>query len=56
MSGRTEPLQSGRHLRTRRRRRWRLWHRFVLLVGYAALLYGLVRGAVYLLVLLEGIL
>ena len=31
-----------------------LWHRFVLLVGYAAILYAAVRGAVFVLVLLEG--
>ena len=31
-----------------------LWHRFVLLVGYAALLYALARGIIYVLVLLGG--
>ncbi len=35
-------------------RRMSLWHRFVLLVGYAAILYALVRGVVYVLVVLEG--
>ena len=30
------------------------WNRFVLLVGYAALLYAAARGIVYLLVLLNG--
>ena len=38
----------------RRSGRLSLWHRFVLLVGYAAILYAVVRGAVYVLVLLEG--
>lgn len=56
MNGRTEPLRGERHPRARRRTKWSLWHRFVLLAGYAALLYGLIRGAVYILVLLEGIL
>lgn len=37
-----------------RRARLSLWHKFVLLVGYAALLYGAARGVIYLLVLLEG--
>lgn len=39
----------------RRGGRMGLWHRFVLLVGYAALLYGLIRGVLYLLVLLGGL-
>lgn len=30
------------------------WHKFVLLVGYATLLYSAARGVVYVLVLLEG--
>lgn len=30
------------------------WHKFVLLVGYATLLYGAARAVIYLLVLLEG--
>ena len=38
----------------RRRARLSLWNRFVLLVGYVALLYALARGIVYLLVLLNG--
>lgn len=40
--------------RRRRRARLSLWNRFVLLVGYLALLYGLCRGIIYLLVLLNG--
>ena len=42
--------------RERRRagRKLSLWHKFVLLVGYATLLYGLARGVIYLLVLLDG--
>ena len=42
--------------RRERRRRARLqwWNRFVMLVGYAAILYELARGVVYLLVLLGG--
>ena len=38
-----------------RRRRAKLsrWHKFVLLIGYAALLYGAVRAVVYLLVLMN---
>ena len=44
---------------TRRRRRrgrskLRIWNGFVMIVGYAALLYGLARGVVYVLVLLGG--
>ncbi|MBE5786780.1 MAG: hypothetical protein E7324_04485 [Clostridiales bacterium] len=31
-----------------------LWHKFVLLVGYAAILYAAARGVVALLVMLEG--
>ncbi len=42
------------HPRRYRMRRLSLWHRFVLLVGYATILYALVRGVVYVLVLLEG--
>lgn len=38
----------------RREARIRAWHRFVLAVGYAALLYSLGRGIVYLLVRLGG--
>jgi hypothetical protein len=38
----------------RRGRRLSLWNRFVLLVGYLALTYGVCRGIVYLLVLLNG--
>jgi len=40
--------------RSVRRSKLCLWHRFVLLVGYASLLYGAARGVVYLLVLLGG--
>ena len=40
--------------RERRKPRLSLWSRFVMLAGYAAILYGLIRGAVYLLVLLES--
>lgn len=36
-----------------RRPRLSLWHRFVLLVGYGALLYGLARAVIYVLVFLE---
>lgn len=38
----------------RRRRRMSLWNRFVLMVGYIALLYLLARGIIYILVLLGG--
>lgn len=41
--------------RGHRRARLSLWHRFVLLVGYAALIYGLIRGGIYVLVLLGGL-
>lgn len=41
--------------RSLRRAKLSLWHKFVLLVGYIALLYGAARGLIYLLVLLEGI-
>ena len=37
----------------RKRARWRVWNRIVLAIGYAAIAYHLVRGIVYLLVLLE---
>ena len=37
-----------------RRRKLSLWHKFVLLVGYATLLYAAARGVIYLLVVLEG--
>jgi len=40
--------------RRSRRPRIGLWHRFVLAVGYAAIGYGLVRGVLYVLVLLGG--
>ncbi len=33
----------------------KIWRRFVLTVGYAAILYLLARGVVYVLVLLEGL-
>lgn len=46
--------QIGARKTGRRSGRLSLWHRFVLLVGYAAILYAVVRGAVYVLVLLEG--
>lgn len=48
--------QEGKRRKEKRVRRARLsgWHKFVLLVGYAALLYGAARGVIYLLVLLEG--
>lgn len=37
-----------------KRRHLSLWSRFVLLVGYATLLYGLARGVIWVLVLLGG--
>lgn len=40
--------------RRQRRARLSLWNRFVLLIGYAALLYGLARAGIYVLVLLGG--
>lgn len=40
--------------RSPRRAKLSRWHKFVLLVGYAALIYGFLRGAVYVLVLLGG--
>jgi hypothetical protein len=33
----------------------KIWHRFVLAMGYAAILYLLARGVVYVLVVLEGL-
>lgn len=45
--------EEGALRRRGRKSRLSLWHRFVLLVGYAAIFYGLARGAVYVLVLLE---
>lgn len=38
----------------RRPKRLSLWHRFVLLIGYASLLYLLARGVIWVLVLLGG--
>ena len=37
----------------RRQARWRVWNRIVLVIGYAALAYNLIRGILYLLVLAE---
>ncbi|MBQ9264655.1 MAG: hypothetical protein IJ189_10700 [Clostridia bacterium] len=53
MSSAAAEHRTDRHRRYRVRR-MSLWHRFVMLVGYAAILYGLIRGIVYVLVLLEG--
>lgn len=51
-----EETRAGRMNRRRGRKpRFSLWRRFVMLVGYAAILYALIRGAVYLLVLLENL-
>ena len=44
---------SSPHAGRARRPRLSLWHRFVLLVGYGALLYGLARVVIYVLVFLE---
>lgn len=38
-----------------RRAKLSLWHKFVLLVGYGALIDGLIRGGIYVLVLLGGL-
>ncbi len=38
-----------------RRKKLSLWHKFVLLVGYLTLAYGLVRGVMHVLVWLGGI-
>ncbi len=38
---------------SRRRARWRIWHRIVLAIGYAAIVYRLAQGLVYLLVMAE---
>lgn len=40
--------------RGRKPRRYSLWTCFVLLVGYATLLYSLARGVIYLLTLMGG--
>ncbi len=40
--------------RQRRAPRLSRWHRFVLLVGYAALFYALARGVIWVLVWLGG--
>ena len=40
----------------KRRRRWglrRIWHYFVMTVGYVAIAYNVIRGIIYLLVLAE---
>ena len=42
------------HREKRRRPRFRWWNRFVMLVGYAAILYETARGIIYLLVLIGG--
>ena len=49
-----EPQRRGRRRRYRRGG-LHLWHKFVLLVGYAGILYWLARGVIYALALLEGI-
>lgn len=41
------------HSPRRRRARLSLWHRFVLVVGYLAIGYGVVSGVIRLLVLLK---
>ena len=38
----------------RKRAKLSLWHKFILLLGYAALLYGVAKGIVYILVWLEA--
>lgn len=38
-----------------KRKKLCLWHKFVLLIGYLTLAYALVRGVIYVLVLLGGI-
>ena len=38
-----------------KRKKLCLWHKFVLLIGYLTLAYGLVRGVIYVLVQLGGI-
>ena len=56
MTSTAEEIRAGRMNRRRGRKpRFSLWRRFVMLVGYAAILYALIRGEVYLLVLLENL-
>ena len=38
----------------KRHGRLSLWHKFVLLVGYAALIYGVFKGVLYILIWLEA--
>lgn len=51
---RREEQMERRPERRRRRRGMSLWTRFVLLVGYLTLAYGLARGVVLLLTLLNN--
>ncbi len=51
---RREPPMERPPEKRHRRRRMSLWTRFVLLVGYLTLAYGLARGVVLLLTLLNG--
>lgn len=42
------------HIKREKRRRLSLWTCFVLAVGYATLVYSLIRGVIYLLTLIGG--
>lgn len=53
MSSATKEMTGMR--RGSRRAGLKIWHGFVLAVGYATLLYLLARGVVYVLVVLEGL-
>ena len=47
------PYRPDSRRQRRRRARWRIWNRIVLVIGYAAIAYELVRGVIYLLVLAQ---
>ena len=47
------PFQPPSRRERRRQTRRRVWNRIVMAIGYAAILYNLVRGVLYLLVLAE---
>lgn len=50
-----EAQQNERRKRPKKsRKRLSLWSKFVMLVGYATLLYSAASGVIYLLVLLKG--
>ena len=46
-----EPFHVTSRREQRRRARWRVWNRIVMIIGYGTIVYSLIRGLIYLLVL-----